>query len=261
MRMKASWVLAAAGAGMVASAAMADFSRDVTITATYQTPGGPVQHQVPLNLDTDFAWTHTDASGTDWFDYNGPAQYFGGDVNADAVFNDMQIGIRQDPAVVANFNVAAGIFNTTFTVTSSLVSFPTIVNGQAIASAAISVTDSATFGDVGSVSLTGLQPGANAFSAIFNNGGSPFTFADLIPGGVFAPGAGGTHVYVGQSASFPAYDAVPGSVTTIQSQFAFSLSRFDRAAGTSTFEIIPAPGAAALLALGGLSLSRRRRVG
>lgn len=263
MRMKASWVLAAAGVAITSAAAMADYSRDVTITATYYQDDVRIDESIQLNLDTPglFSASYDSATQTNWFVLNGGTRFFGDNPQNDAVLEGFRLGFREDPAVVANFNVAAGVFNTTFTVTSTLLSFPTIVNGQAIASAAISVTDSATFGDVNSVSLTGLQPGGNAFSTKFNNNSVPLTFADLVPGGVFSPGAGGTQVYIGQSASFPLYDNVAGAIDDMQSQFRFSLSRFDRAAGTSTFEIIPAPGTAALLALGGLTLSRRRRVG
>ena len=57
---------------------------------------------------------------------------------------------------------------------------------------------SATFGDVGFVSLTGLQPGSNAYSARFNNLGTPVTFVDLISSGPFAGiPAGSTRVFDG----------------------------------------------------------------
>jgi hypothetical protein len=211
-----------------------------------------------FNLDTDFVRQGTDGEGTEWWLYTG-YERLGDHLNPDhsPSVAGLRIGIRQDPMVVANFNVAAGIVNTTFTVTSSLVSFPTITNGQAIASAAISVTDSATFGDVGQVSITGLQPGGNAFASRFNGGANPF--ANLIVSGSQTISPGGTFAFVGQNPSFPAYDAVAGSVSDMQSQFMFSLSRFDRAAGTSTFEIIPAPGTAGLVVLGGLIAARRRR--
>lgn len=263
MRMKASWVVAAAGVAMTSAAAMADYSREFTITATYYQNTVRIDESITLNLDTPGLFTQElDEHGVNWFTLNGGARIFGNNSENDASLEGLRVGFREDPVVTANFNVAAGVFNTTFTITSTLLTFPTITNGEAIATAAISVTDSATFGDVGSVTLTGLQGGGNAFTTRFNNNTLPFTFADIVPGGtVSSPtiSAGGTHVFVGQSASFPLFDLVPGSVDDMQSQFKFSLSRFDRAAGTSTFEIIPAPGAFALLGLGGLVAARRRR--
>lgn len=264
MRMKASWVLAAAGVALSSAAAMADYSREFVITATYYQNDVRIDESITLNLDTPglFRSWFDAAADMNWFELNGGTRLFGSDEANSATLNGFRVGFREDPAVVANFNVAAGVFNTTFTITSTLLTFPAITNGVAIASAAISVTDSATFGDVGSIALTGLHSGGNAFTTTFNNLSSPFTFANIVPGGALsglAPGS--THTFVGQSASFPLYDPVAGTVDDMQSQFRFTLSRFDRAAGTSTFEIIPAPGAAALLALGGLAVSRRRRNG
>ena len=271
MRMKSSMILAVVGVAVASTAALADYSRDITITAAYAMTdgnGNPIMGVggLPLttsvshtfNLDTDFVPQGTDSHGTAWWEFNGSTRLGSHTVAGyDPFVNGIRIGLREDPMVVANFNVAAGIVNTTFTVTSSLLSFPTITNGVAIASAAISVTDSATFGDVGQVSIVGLQPGGNAFSARFN--GNTNAFSHLIATGAQAISPGGTVAFVGQSASFPAYDPVAGSVFDMQSQFNFTLSRFDRAAGTSTFEVIPAPGTLALLGLGGLVASRRRR--
>jgi uncharacterized protein (TIGR03382 family) len=264
-------MLAAAGVAVASASAFANFSRDITITAAYAMTdangntisgvgGVPLTTSVShtFNLDTDFVSDGFDRDGTEWWHYTG-SERLGDHANPDhsPSVSGIRIGVRQDPMVVANFNVAAGIVNTTFTVTSSLVSFPSITNGQAIASAAISVTDSATFGDVGQVAITGLQAGGNAFTSRFNGGAS--TFSNLIVSGAQSIAPGSTHTFLGQSASFPGYDLVPGSVTDIQSEFKFALSRFDRAAGTSTFEIIPAPGTAGLIALGGLVAVRRRR--
>lgn len=289
-RTGASWIVAVVGAAVASSSTWADFS-NVTITAEYamtDSSGNPisaagggtqvatVSHEFNLRDTNQFNNLGMDDTGTIWFEYRGPNIRLGNhadsshspwiraqvDTNNDGVEDQgFRIGIREDPMVVANFNVAAGIMNTNFTVTSSLVSgFGTILNGDAIASAAISVTDSATFGDVGFVSLTGLQPGSNAYSARFNNASTPVTFVDLISSGSFSGiPAGSTRVFDGASAGFPLYQVVPGAVTDIQSQFSFTLSRFDRAAGTSTFEIIPAPGAIGLLTLGGLVAGRRRR--
>jgi hypothetical protein len=45
----------------------------------------------------------------------------------------------------------------------------------------------------------------------------------------------------------------------MSAQFSFMLSAFDAASGTSNYQIVPAPGALALLGLGGLAATRRRR--
>ena len=53
---------------------------------------------------------------------------------------------------------------------------------------------------------------------------------------------------------------MPGAVSDISSRFSFTLSANDIASGTSIFTVvIPSPGSAALLGLGGLVAIRRRR--
>jgi uncharacterized protein (TIGR03382 family) len=165
---------------------------------------------------------------------------------------------QHDPAVNANFNVTAGVSNTTFTVNSTFLSFGTINPATALASAAVGVTDSATFGDVGTITLVGLEPGGNLYTARFNSDSG--TFVNLIPGSTVGVAPGGSTSFSGNNASFPGYDPLPGGTASdMDSQFKFTLSRFDRATGTSTYEITPAPGAAALIGLAGLFAGRRRR--
>jgi len=272
MRIQASWLLAAAGVAMVSSAALADYSRNITVTAQYAITdnlgnpilgaGGETQmRSVPrtFNIDTDFVAEGADAEGTIWYQYTGDTRF--GELSTpdnNPSLTGMRIGVKADPMVVANFNVASGIVNTTFTVQSTLLSYPTITGGVAVATAAMSVTDSATFGNVGQISVTGLQAGGNAFAARFN--GNTVNFANLILSGNASVVPGSTTVFTGSNASFPLYDTVlAGSTFDMQSEFRFTLSRFDRAAGTSTFEVIPAPGTAVLIALGGLTVARRRR--
>jgi MYXO-CTERM domain-containing protein len=45
----------------------------------------------------------------------------------------------------------------------------------------------------------------------------------------------------------------------MSARYRFSLTANDEASGTSSFEIVPAPGAIALLGMGGLLAARRRR--
>src|SRR5262245_23948270 len=88
MRSKASWLLAIAGAAVAVSSAMADFSRDVTITAEYATTdnngnpilgagGSPQVSSVSrtFNIDNDFASLGVDADGTHWYEYTGSVRF------------------------------------------------------------------------------------------------------------------------------------------------------------------------------------------
>ncbi len=251
----ATVVLAGLGLLISASASIADVLARVEIIATNELTGAEIGRQTweaPVAPGQQTGnWTFGTLSGTSaspWMIGSG----------ADAVsVHGLQFGFIEDPQVTASFNVSSGVVNTSFTINSSFLSFPTINGAVGIASAFIGVTDSAAFGDIGSVTLAGLQPGGNAFSARYN--GSSQTFANLITGGTVGVAAGGSAAFVGQNPSFPNYDSLGVSATDMQSQFRFTLSRFDRASGTSTFEIIPAPSAAALLGLGGLVAARRRR--
>lgn len=155
-----------------------------------------------------------------------------------------------DPAVELQFAVNAGTEDTTFTITSAMVAFPGITNPQAFASAAITLTDgNALPGNGGFVNVE--APNAGVYQATYNSG---TVFQDLIgtltldgPGSTSASAASGLLV-------------IPGVVTDIQSQFSFTLSAYDRASGTSRFEVVPEPTSfvGALLGLGGLMFARRR---
>lgn len=249
MRVQASWMLAAAGGLLMASAAQAAFIVRVEVTAhTLSGSDSWIQDFGVINDDTyHWEWGVADGENASPFTFaNG------------ATLHGFSIDLQADPVVNANFNVAAGVMNTTFTVNSAVVAFTPIHNAIGRASAFIGVTDSATFGDVGQIALTGLQPGDTAYSARFN--GNASTFANLIDGAALNVAPGSSTAFTGASSSFPGYDLLGATVSDIQSQFHFTLSRFDRATGTSTFEVIPAPGAAALLALGAFAAGRRRRV-
>ena len=245
-------VMAIAGVAAAASVASADIIAQIQVIAHDEQGVEIGQHTwvAPVTPDGSGGWGNINGVNSNpWILGSGP--------NA-AVVHGVSFSWLNDPQVTANFNVSSGPANTTFTINSSFLSFSTISGAIGVASAAVGVTDSATFGDAGSVNITGLQPGGSMFSARYN--GSSQTFADLVVGGLTTGLPGLSQAFTGTNASFPGYDLVPGgSASDMQSQFRFTLSRFDRAVGTSTFEIIPAPGAASLLGLGALLAGRRRR--
>lgn len=159
-----------------------------------------------------------------------------------------------DPVVTLNFAVQAGAVMTSFSATSTILSFASIVNGIGTASAGITADD--VNGDGVTLGL-GSRPGM--YVAKYNNSGIPFsdldgvTFADLHTTSYTDP------IGINESASTGPFQLIPGSVVNMQSGFDFTLSAGDIASGTSTFVIIPAPGAASLLGIGGLLALRRRR--
>lgn len=55
------------------------------------------------------------------------------------------------------------------------------------------------------------------------------------------------------------FEAVGSTITNFAFRYSFSVSRFDDAGGTAFYGVVPTPGAVALLGIGGLMLTRRRR--
>ena len=164
--------------------------------------------------------------------------------------------LLEDPVVNLNFAVQAGASTTTFMIASSLLTFPTLTNPQAAASAAFSVTDfngnSATLnGQTGTGSSFGYLAQYNGFAG----SQSGTTFAESIP--TVGAGSFGTNTV---SANTPGagYSVIPGAITSMSTAIKFTLSRFDLASGTTSFVITPEPSSMLLLVLGGLFAARRR---
>ncbi|MEZ6234454.1 MAG: PEP-CTERM sorting domain-containing protein [Phycisphaerales bacterium] len=166
--------------------------------------------------------------------------------------------IDQSPqAVVATtFAVAAGQSNTSFTISSALISFPTISNAQGRATAGITVTDVGG----GGASVTGNRPNDSVFSAHYNGmapGGT--TFGNLISGGVTEPVAFGSETASENFPAGPGFLALGGNASDASTQWAFTVSGGDTASGTGAFFIVPAPASMALLSIAGGVMLRRRR--
>lgn len=150
------------------------------------------------------------------------------------------------------FAVFAGDADTAFNLTGSFINIGSVAGAELRATAGITVTDNNANGAL----LTGDGLGGTYFNAAYNGG---TTFADLIAG----PLAAGSASSNASSQDFPAapgvFSPIANPLTDIQAQFNFTLSANDSASGTSGFFAVPAPGAAALLAIGGLTATRRRR--
>jgi hypothetical protein len=157
-----------------------------------------------------------------------------------------------DPSVSILFVATAGGFDTTFTITSAVVSFPALTDPIGLASAEVTLTDTGQNG----ATLTPVAPSIGVFTALYNFGS---TFVELVGAQSLAGGG-----MLTASESFGP-SQIAGPVTSIQGYFHFTLSANDGAAGNGTFSVargttIPAPGAILLGTIGaGLVTWLRRR--
>jgi len=168
-----------------------------------------------------------------------------------------QLSLRYDtdPGVSLGFAVTAGNSATQFQVTSSTVPFtPLINNTLAFATAAVTVTDS----DSSGASATGLFSGSKAYEARYN--GPAVVWARLVD--PVTCGVDDSTTGSERRPSGTGRQAVAAPVSSIESEFYFTLSAKDQASGTSRFDIsgvVPEPATLSLLALGAMALIRRRR--
>lgn len=155
----------------------------------------------------------------------------------------LTLGIDADPGVSLGFAVTAGPAGSSFTITSSVVSFDPIVWPLAYASAGVTVTDN----DGDGATLSGLHAGSSAYEARYN--AAPVTWTGLLDNPVVAGPDDSTTV----SDRYPVSGRQPifDTLTSISSQWKFSVSANDSASGTSRFDVIvPEPATLALLTLG-----------
>ena len=248
---------------LVASTAMAGMT-DVAVQITARAGGDEATVQIQQRMGRVLVSLEGEALGWSFHTRHGgisldaPNGTHLGTVDLDAT-------ILGDPEVNLNFAVQAGSQDTEFYIASQLLTFPTITNGEAQASAAFELSDGnwplngATLTGIGDPSGVG-----GAYLAQYNGwAGDPMgpagtTFAEDILSMQTDPGQ--WEATVDQSFNYPnsGWVAVPGSVGSISSLISFELTANDAASGTSRFVIVPEPSAAALIALLGFVAARRR---
>ncbi len=176
-----------------------------------------------------------------------------GDVIATIRKNNTSLRLIADPVVSLNFVVATNA-TTMFTVTSALLGFDPIPAAIASASAGITLTDN----DGDGATLTGGYVGnTKSYLAQYNGaipGGTTFTnLVDNISVGAF--GTSTMNEAVG-------FTSIGGPVSSMQTQFSFTLGGGGSVAGTSVFVVNPIPEPTTIIqvfaVVGMIAISRRR---
>lgn len=226
--------------GAAVFAAHADLSGDAFhVTATNDS--GSASYSVPWSDMTYDSDTNT------WsWSLESPVELTNDGGDTIAWINGGNAFVAGDPAVNFGFAVQAGSSDTTFSINSALVSFGTIQNPQAQAGAAFTITDT---NHNGATLSTG---NGKAYTAYTDMG----VFANLV--GSFSTLNNGNSASSDDNEPPSGYDNLGYPVSSIGSSVQFTLTHDDLASGTNSFEVIPEPSTLALVALGALSMLRRR---
>lgn len=150
----------------------------------------------------------------------------------------LEVHLEGDPAVELIFAVTAGNVDTTFTITSASVSFSTLNDPLALASAGVTLTDGSLLPGNGA-SLDLIPPDTGLYKAEYNGDA---VFAALV--GSQSLGGAGTV----SASSSSGVQTISGPVSSIQASYQFKLSAKDSASGSSRFEVlVPEPSSFLLL--------------
>ncbi|MBI5864680.1 MAG: PEP-CTERM sorting domain-containing protein [Planctomycetes bacterium] len=245
-------VLVAVAAGVAVQGASADIIGDgITIIAINEDTGAQDSMTFNVTQGADGSWRWESSEARNFTNGAVLNPVVSGQPTASAV------AFYEDPIVNLNFSVAAGSSTTTFMIGSALLTFPTINGATARASVGVSISD--TLGDTGLLTGTGGTSGNATYTAAYNGLAGPIvsgtSYAEMIPS-VFAPAV---QTGTASDAMPPiGYAGIGTPVSSISSFIRFTLTPFDVASGTSTFEVVPEPASLGLLLLGSLIAIRRR---
>lgn len=167
--------------------------------------------------------------------------------NQVALLENAVVGALGDPQLSMSFDVVAGSTDTTFSISSTTLSFGPFLNPQVAASNGVTLTDRTIPGN--GANLAGAGLGGNIIRLDAN--GLPFLIG--ITGVTVVPPNNSD----GASVSTGGLQNVIGNVFSMSMNYDFVLSAGDAMSSTGIYVFTPEPATLALLALGGLMLRRR----
>ncbi len=160
------------------------------------------------------------------------------------VVRALEVTIRTDPSVALDFDVAADNALTTFNLTATPITFAPLRRPSAFAHSTLKVRDA---NRNGSARATGLLTGPGGLSRIYvarYNGTSAWAwfFSPLIvmSAGATSEAEEGRPMPPPGGAPGTAWEKIPGDVSRLDAQFAFTLTANDSASGASLFRLLPA---------------------
>jgi hypothetical protein len=166
--------------------------------------------------------------------------------NTIATLTSAFVTIIGDPIIGISFSAVAGSSDTTFHITTGTLSFDSLANASAVASAGITVTDS----DGNTANVTGADSSGNSFDALYNG---PTVFASLISGvSASAPFGSSTVSDINGPASL-------SNVGDLTVSYSFTVSANDQASSTSAFNVTPEPASLMMLVCGAAVFGLRHR--
>jgi MYXO-CTERM domain-containing protein len=251
------WI--AAACALLATAGIASASVSVSdpyITINAQAGPFSGSYAVPIGDVTVF----NDPDSDIWF-WSNPFQVpimDGSHVVATLVSMTVIAGRQTQPdgserfGIDVDYTVIAGDAQTRFELITPTLSFDPLTGASGTTSATRIGTDQ----DFNGISINPALPSGFGYETTYNGGN---LFKNYFNSILANANAGGS---VNEDANMSppgAFDPIPGSVSSMQARFMFSVSANDSSGGTSTYSITPAPGACGLLGLGGLLAGRRRR--
>jgi MYXO-CTERM domain-containing protein len=217
------------------------------ITVTVQNDAGVASFSVSLSECT------YDAPSRQWYYIQqGSRPVVTTDGRTLGTFSGLSMFMQDDPAISLGFAMQGGSTPTLVTISSALLTFPTLTDPTAHSSAAMTITD--TSADGTGVTMHGNNGGGFGYEANYNGLVPAGSIYSLHCPNFFTAAPGGSN-----SENDNNNAPIAGNVSAMSASWSFVITPFDSVSGTSNFSVTPAPGALALLGIGGLALSRRRR--